>query len=172
MPTRLAPYSRPLVDRFPGLRAYSRRIRFAQWRSKMAIRSGLRRARIDPVRLLWVDPRKITDVCVGIDWATYDKAHELGRIVGGDWDLNTMPFEHLDVYQAIRARFVHGARWEDTGYYKSLLARLEYGERPWPFRSKDDLPRRLQELDALVAAHSEQGHRAQRQCPDNRYWHQ
>lgn len=155
---------RSFLEEHPRFRAKLRKARFALWSQKVAFRSKLRRVNLDPGRVLWIDPRRITNVIVGpMNWDRYDKLHAIGRIVGGDWDLNTMPFEDLNAYRALKARFVHGARWEDTSYYESIVAQVGQGARPWGVSDKDGLIKQLSYLDRLFEEIGEHGYKTQQQ---------
>lgn len=157
------------LSKHPCLRQYLRRVRFRVWEKKVAFRSGFKLLKVDadPNRILWVDPYKIVNK--GVGWPWYDKLRERGRIVGGDWDLNTMPFEDLDVYQSLKARFIYGAKWEDTSFYKSILDRLARGEKLRRVRNKDDLDQRCEELDCLFDEIRKCGYQAQQELLGTRY---
>lgn len=126
--------------------------------------SRLREVGVDPTRIVWVNPKKIENI--GIGWGTFNKFHEFGKVVNGVWDLNTMPFEDLDVYQSFRARFVHKAKWENTSYFKILLAQTNQGVHPWGVRNKSDLIERLNGLDGLFKEIKRSGYKTQQQLLD------
>ncbi|UCG92252.1 MAG: hypothetical protein JSV97_00660, partial [candidate division WOR-3 bacterium] len=121
---------------------------------------------MDPTRILWIDPKKIENI--GIGWGAFNKFHEFGKVVNGVWDLNTMPFEDLDVYQSFRARFVHKAQWENTTYYKILLAQANHGAQPWGVRNKSDLLERFNALDDLFKEMKRSGYKTQQQLLDSK----
>ena len=98
-----------------NLKAILRLLVYDLWKRLVTIRSFLNRNAGDPFKLIWTDPDRIVNI--GIGWHKYHKRNEVGRVKAGDWDLNTMPFEHLDVYQAFKERFVEGKGWEETSYY-------------------------------------------------------
>lgn len=47
------------LAKFPKLRAFARRAKFVLWRESLAVRSWGSPLLLDPLRILWVDPRKI-----------------------------------------------------------------------------------------------------------------
>ena len=158
------------LEKHPLFRSKLRKVRFALWRQKVAFKAKLRGVALDPDRVLWIDPGRITNTVVGpMNWDRYSKIHAIGRIVGGDWDLNTMPFEHLNLYQAFRARFVHGAKWEDTSYYAGIVAQLARGAEPLGVHDKDDLIKRLEDFDHRFEKIREHGYKTQQQLLGNSY---
>lgn len=166
----LSSHLQSIPERHPEMRTKLRKVRFALWRGKVALSSRLHRVRLEPDQVLWIDPRRITNIVIDpINWEGYNKLGAIGRIVGGNWDLYTMPFEHLDVYQALKARFVHGARWEDTSYYQDIAARLDQGTRLWGMRDRKDLPERLDGLDRLFENVKEHGYETNQQLLGDRY---
>jgi 2-polyprenyl-3-methyl-5-hydroxy-6-metoxy-1,4-benzoquinol methylase len=162
---KLSSRLRSILERHPEARTRLRKVRFALWREKVALSSRLHHVGLEPDQVLGISPRRITKVVINpINWDRYVKVGAIGRIVGGDWDLHTMPFEHLNVYQAFRARFVHGASWEDTSYYQNIVARLDQGtSSPWDVRDRNDLRDRLDGLDRLFLDIKEHGYKTKTQ---------
>lgn len=156
-----------LLRKNPYLRSVIRKARFALWKNKIAFISNLHsdEKAINP--LLWVDPKKIMKV--GVGWGKYKKYNKRFKIVRGNWDLNTMPFEHLDVYQAFKLRFIHGLKWEDTSYYKSFLDRISKGEKLYGIINKEELTKRLENLDDLFENIRKYGYKMQQQLLGDRY---
>jgi len=81
------------------------------------MRSVLQGGPTNPLQVLWIDPDQI--IHIGIGWGKYNKRKEIGKIKGGNWDRNLMPFDQLDVYQSFKLHFIQGRRWEETSYYKT-----------------------------------------------------
>lgn len=163
---RTGSYVHSLWAGSPRFRDYLRRMQFNLWWKKLHFKSGLYRVKIDPTRILLADPQNIINV--GVGWGKSEKLREFGKIVGGDWDLNTMPFEDLSVYQSLKARFVHSAQWEDTSYYQSIVDELSQGIHPWGVRTESDLVRRLNSLDTLFDTIQKNGYKTQRQLMSGR----
>jgi hypothetical protein len=100
-------------------------------------------------------------VCSGL--GELNKFRELGKIVGGDWDLNTMPFEDLNIFQSFNERFRHNVSWENTSYYDSIVAELTQGRNPWGIKDKSGLLNRLHMLDGLFDDIQKYGYVSQRE---------
>ncbi len=68
-------------------------------------------------KIYWVNPKKIQYISkIRVNnWYYYS------RILEGDWDLLTIPFEDISIYQAFKQRFKEGKKWEDTEYYQQIL---------------------------------------------------
>ncbi len=151
--------------------AIIKKVHFHLWRSRIAIFSKTARVGIDPLLILWVDPAEIK--AAGVGWGRYtegyDKSNEFGKVVGGNWDLDVMPFEHLDIYQSFEAHFKRGVRWEATSHYRMIQAQLRLGLRPWGIRDSADLERRLQNLDLLYTDIHDHGYRSQRWAWEGSY---
>jgi 2-polyprenyl-3-methyl-5-hydroxy-6-metoxy-1,4-benzoquinol methylase len=154
-----------LAENHPNLRLYVRKLRFAFWQRRIALHARVRQIGIDPLKVLWVSPKSIKEAGVGWwdGWGKYDKTDGFGRVVGGDWDLNTMPFEDLDIYQAYNAR-LHGGCWQDTGYFKTLATRVDAGQAPYKLSSREELTARLQSLDSLLLQIKDNGVQSQKQA--------
>jgi len=96
----------------------------AYYRGKLTgIYSRMQNFKGDPFKLIWVKPDKIVNA--GIGWGRYSKRSQIGRVRGGNWDLNCMPFAELDVYKAFQARFLDGKGWEETSYYQMKFEALD-----------------------------------------------
>jgi 2-polyprenyl-3-methyl-5-hydroxy-6-metoxy-1,4-benzoquinol methylase len=154
-------HPRTFLDAHPRLRGYFSKLKFDFWKKRIILVSLLHHGDLDPSRTLWIDPRKITNVSVGL--GKRKKLREFGKIVGGTWDRNTMPFADLDVFKSFTARFVHGIKWEDTSYYESILDELALGINPWGLRDKYDLNKRLDALDTLFEQIQKYGYKTQQQ---------
>ncbi len=161
----------PELAPLDSLWGVAKKVHFSLWRSRITLLTQTRQAGIDPLRVLSVDPAKIRDA--GVGWGRYadgyDKSNEFGRVISGNWDLNVMPFEHLDVYQSFQAHFVDQVPWVDTSHYRMILAQLQRGLRPWGIRDSTDLERRLQAMDQLYTEIRDYGYRSQRRAWEGRY---
>jgi hypothetical protein len=155
-----------ILLKHPQLRTLARKARFALWRGRFALRARMHGLFLDPLRVLWVDPKKIE--YIGIAWGDYDKLRNFGKVVGGDWDLNRAPFEHLDVYRALKARYVDGVPWHETSYFRSLLDQLNSGRNPYRIQSKHDLEDYLAGVDRLFDEIQHAGYRTQSECQGTR----
>ncbi|MDZ7336932.1 MAG: hypothetical protein ONB30_00175 [candidate division KSB1 bacterium] len=82
-------------------------------------------------------------------------------MVGGDWDLNTAPFEDLDVYRSLEARYVYGVPWEETSYFGRLTAQLDSGKNPCGVHTSHDIEEHLAGIDRLFNDVRQGGYRTQ-----------
>jgi 2-polyprenyl-3-methyl-5-hydroxy-6-metoxy-1,4-benzoquinol methylase len=80
-----------------------------------------------------------------------------GRVEGGDWDVGGIPFEQIEAYVAIRSRIEEGTRWEETGYWRESLRYIEAGNLLWDCRNAEDLARRFEYVDSLIASIRQHG---------------
>lgn len=150
-----------MLARFPRIRKSVRSVRFALWCSRVAVRARMQRMQCDPNRTLWVNPGQIEKI--GIGWGAYSKLNERGKVVDGDWDRNTMPFEDLDICRALRSRFTDGKAWKETGFYRGKVAQLKMAHSLWGVRTETELAERLRQVDALYDDIRRNGYRTQRQ---------
>lgn len=122
----------------------------------------------DAARKLAVDPASIRLCLVRHE----DKVEDHGQVLGGNWDLDTVPFEELDVFVSFKAHFQQGVAWNDTDLYERVLAQIESGRTPWGCTSKADLDARMRSLDDLYVSIRANGYKAQDELSNRRgkYW--
>jgi len=111
-------------------------------------------------RYLYVDPQQIKNI--GVGWGTYIKRKNFGKVVDGDWDLNSMPFEDLDVYQAIHERFIQKKEWEETNYYKRHKEYMNWNSTPYGLKSQNDIAQHFSNIDNLYKNILKSGYRTRR----------
>lgn len=126
-------------------------------------------------RLYRVDPDEITR---SISWNRlenlgqapkneyfqYSRKPEIaGRVVGGDWDRATKPYEENVVYRSFVTRFVDGRPWAETQLYANVTARIERGEVWWGCSSIEEFEARCEYLDRLFEEIRENGYKTQRE---------
>lgn len=135
--------------KFPDLYNSLRTIRYAIWQRRIAFKAKLKFAakRNELHRIIWVDPICIKKV--GVGWGQYKKLSEFGKIVGGNWDLNTMPFEDLDIYRAFHERFINGRDWKETSYYQDYAYQILRGKNIGGVNDKKDIPDKFEKFDKL-----------------------
>src|SRR4051812_5175907 len=112
-----------LLARYPQFRAPAQQGYFAVWKGRVALESRLRGVRISPSRVLDMNPAKITHA--GVGWDCRRAASRGSAVQGGNWDLSVLPFDHLDVFQSVAARFADGIarRPEDEQILAGLARR-------------------------------------------------
>lgn len=160
----------PLVERAVSTAVwYYAAARLVEGRIRGAMRYD---ASIDPRRLYDVDPNdiertvswtRITDDRKGDEHPKFRRPKYLlaGRVFDGEWDRNAERFTDSTIYRSFRAHFAHGVPWTETAFYRETLAAIEAGETPWDCRSRDDLRRRCDRLDALYERIDADGYRTQ-----------
>ncbi|MCU4971920.1 hypothetical protein OB955_04095 [Halobacteria archaeon AArc-m2/3/4] len=124
-------------------------------------------APIDPFRVHWLVPGAITHALTEEDRLALADGRPDGiqSVDGGDWDRQTVPFTETPLYEALRARFVDGTPWEETGYAEALertnRVRREGGHDP-RHELADDTDRnvRYAYLDELYDRIATEGYRS------------
>ena len=145
----------------------------------------------EPYKLIHVDPNEIDLLLTkspATDWDSIDKRpaevhsifdmerssffpqRNIGRILSGDWDKHTKPFESNFIYQSLRSHFVEGAPWEQTELVKRCIGRIEKGYESYGYASADGfLENRLDYLDELYHDIEKNGYLSQSEVtPDHR----
>lgn len=128
----------------------------------------------DPLKVYWIDPRKIQ---TSFSHPALDRTNpkqkqrvspmfERGMIVGGDWDIDTTPFEKMDVWQAFSEHFEQNAPWEKTAYYKRILNTINKGIPLWNCKTEDEFKDRLKYLDRLFDRIKREGYKPQSETED------
>ena len=73
-----------------------------------------------------------------------------GKILGGDWDLNTAPIGSSVKFKACMAHFRDGVPWEETGLFEEMKARIARDGVADGCRTYDDILARYAALDAVA----------------------
>ena len=121
-------------------------------------------ARIDPYRVLWVDPANIEFMSKPLQKRRFRYA---GTPIDGDWDSLDMRFEETDVYQFIRDRFGRGLDWQDIDLFGEYVSRIERGERLWDCTSKAEFERRCTGLEQLYENIATHGFKSQAELAES-----
>jgi 2-polyprenyl-3-methyl-5-hydroxy-6-metoxy-1,4-benzoquinol methylase len=123
----------------------------------------------DPNQTYWISPERIQ---LALDSAGLDRLdlnavvpiaplHERGRIVDGDWDLEAIRFEDMDVWNAFHHHFVTHGSWEETSFYQRVVRTLEGGVRMWGCVSVLEFQERLRSMELLFESIKINGYRSQ-----------
>lgn len=73
-----------------------------------------------------------------------------GQVLPGDWDLEVQDFEHsVSFFSSLAARVNSGIEWQQTEYYKDVLASLQRGESRFGLSSVEQLEQHCESMDAL-----------------------
>ena len=147
------------LNRFPWLKSRISHMMFLSWQRRVAKQSSETGADdLNINRTVWVDPNKIQYT---IQENPFHKYQDRGRVVDGDWDLATKPFEELDITKAIRARFVDGYEWAETEFYTRVLSDLSAGKVKWGCRTQEEFAQRCLNLEQLFSDIRSNGYRPQ-----------
>ncbi|MDJ1430968.1 hypothetical protein [Halostagnicola sp. A-GB9-2] len=107
----------------------------------------------DPFTLVSVDPNEIS-----VANRSIDKYLATGAVRGGDWDLQTTPYEASIKHRSVEQRYIDGKAWTETDVYGELCRRIdEEGEADGCF-SRDDLERRYERIDRLYESIRNRGY--------------
>jgi hypothetical protein len=120
--------------------------------------------------LVWVDPAKINLVYGGPRvYPKKDLLNHGGGELDGDWDRPwKVPFEELDVHQALRHRFIEGGAWETTGYYERIVGEIKAGKKKWGCKTEAEFRQRCAGLDELFMRMTADGYRTQGELKTDR----
>lgn len=139
-------------------KATADRIRPPLW-MRLSVRRRLNavryRAPAEPLSFLWVDPSDIV-----YHRRAFVPKVDLGRVVGGDWDILSHRYENLAKHRALVARIERGVPWEDTGIYEYLEHFMATRNRVIDgCRTRRDMIRRYEAIDRLIESMRTEGFR-------------
>lgn len=138
-----------MISRQPRVLDMARALRFRVWILLTRLRSD---ASLDVNKIIWVNPKEIRYCALELE-----PKFNMGRVISGDWDKSTDKFEDSEVFQSFKKRFIEGAAWETTGFYKEILKGIERDRAigdfdprfHWGCRSKRELNARMKKVDDL-----------------------
>jgi hypothetical protein len=84
-----------------------------------------------------------------------------GRVMDGDWDQHTVPFQETAVYRGFEAHFERGVDWAETAFFADVMDRIDDGNPMWGCRSRAAFERRCERIDELYASIEAHGYRSQ-----------
>ncbi len=155
---------RTLVDTVPSLKeplakcrgyyAHSY-VRYAQWRYNRR-----HDAPIDPYRIAWVDPDRITHA---VEPTGLPRFRLACAVMDGDWDRDCTVFTEMDVYQAFHHRYAEDGAWTETDFFQRVLSEINEGRTPWGCDSREALEARCHDLDSLFETIEDTGFKTQRE---------
>jgi len=88
----------------------------------------------------------------------------IGRVIGGDWDINTLKIEQLDIYKALKDYFVDGIDLKESNLYAADITSKEKikGEaRIWYNIYAYDYQARVDRLNKLYISIKKSGYKSQ-----------
>jgi hypothetical protein len=121
----------------------------------------------DSCKTYWINPDQIElsiipdHIRFGSEMFTHP-LDELGLVIDGDWDRETIPFKELDVFQAIEDVFINGQKWENTSFYIRIAGYFQDGLSRWDCHSLQEFDQRLVKLEALFNNIKEHGYLSQK----------
>jgi hypothetical protein len=152
------------LDRFPLIGILTRRIwRIAKWlllkfRWKLeSIQS--RDYALDIDKTHWLNPQIIRYSSL----KEFDICKYKGKTIGGDWDRLEKRLEKIDIYVASKEVFLNGKKWDETVFYKRILARIKKGEFLWGCKNKSELDQRYRNIEILYHKIRNDGYKSQRE---------
>lgn len=122
---------------------YKNYVEYFLWRFKIAVRSKRNVLAFD--RIYWVSPHDIS-YCTLKEFNPYKY---YGVVMVGNWDQLCKEFEKLDVFIALKSRFLNDTKWEDTEYYHNIINRIKNGQYCWGCKSENEFIARCKRLDDL-----------------------
>ncbi len=102
-----------------------------------------------------VPPSEITQYTWGVS-----KTHGLGKVLGGDWESDSLPLSKKWECRGLEQRFVDGLDWEDTEYVQYPRRKyFEKGDDIWGYRSEAEfLEQRCSYVDRLYESIKQDGY--------------
>ena len=133
---------------------------------KLAARLKYTTDKLDFDKIYWVNPHKI-EYCFG---GKFNIWRNYGKVKGGDWDLLKKRFEDLDIYQAFKQVFKEGKKWEETEFYHRVLNQISNGIKKWGCRNKEELDKRLEEINLLYYQIKKEGYKSKEDLYSSKGW--
>jgi hypothetical protein len=97
----------------------------------------------------------------------FRRRRNVGRVLGGDWDRHTGPFEELGIYRMLEHVFEEGGDWGETAYFRKGLRNMARGYDFYHHSTEEEFRRnRLPFLEGLYERIDEDGYLLQRECPE------
>ncbi len=147
---------RPIIRLHPRGEAIARHVLFQLWRLKARVISYSKD--FDVINTYWVDPNIIQ---YALSERNFNKYRDMGKITGGDWDVDNIHFSQLDIYRAFHDHFLRNKAWQDTDFYQRVLHEIDTGNDRWDCTSKSHFDARLHKLDSLYEDIKVNGYKSQ-----------
>jgi 2-polyprenyl-3-methyl-5-hydroxy-6-metoxy-1,4-benzoquinol methylase len=143
------------------------------WKIKTGMLLFFRNIHYDIFKPYWINPKLIVLSLIPDHMSSDpDKrtkpVHEIGRIADGDWDLKTMPFEELDVFQSFKAHFIDGVNWNDTELYTRITSYFKRGSVRSGCASIEEFNQKLDDYENLYQSILKNGYRLQTKIKSSR----
>lgn len=93
--------------------------------------------------LVWVDPEAVTSFV-----SSHNRSYT-GQVIGGDWDLATVPLIEHEKFVACHQHWVEGMPWEETGIIDLIVEDIEqYGSKDG-CTTREEVVSRYHQLDDI-----------------------
>lgn len=93
----------------------------------------------------------------------FDKYDNIGRVVGGDWDMYKADFyEECKIYRLLYQRFKQNKKWEEIDLFQEFASGIDRGEKVWHrCNTREKLKQRALKIDKLYKDIVKKGYRTQ-----------
>lgn len=110
-----------------------------------------------PLTVYWIDPHEVEHVILDVGLT---RRFDIGKVRGGDWDLESFPVSSWRVYRGLKQRFEEGKDWEETEYYQMGCDKIRKNGRAWNCTSPSEfLEQRCRYVDGLYESIEQNGYR-------------
>lgn len=141
----------------------------ALWRISLRRRLGGSHG-LKPDRLLQVDPAQIATVVPEHILARRPFRPHLGSIESGDWDRRCTALSGLQIFRSAAERYLENRPWDQTDYYREVMASLEAGQTRLGCRTPEDFRRKCARVDQLYERIASEGYKTQGELGTGRPW--
>lgn len=139
--------------------------------------------KVENISPIWVSPDDIVNLTGSIelreeghlDYTPYFKPREAnwnsipyerevryGEVLNGNWDLKRADFSNLLMYRGTHQRYVEGAQWEETIFYKRLSD--HFYKQGWTQSESGELAiERCKQIEAVYDRLDSEGYRSQKE---------
>lgn len=157
--TRFGAIAKRVIGELPIIGIFTKflgkKIRWLSLKARIKYRSKKMGLSVD--KIYQVDPNRIV-FCTPLE---VSPLKQIGTVAGGNWDKTDIKFEELDIFQAMKKRYLENGEWTHTVFYKNILQKIDNGETLWSCRSEKDLITRLQTIDQLFQDIKQNGYKSQ-----------
>ncbi len=112
-----------------------------------------------PFRLRWVPPDSIQQSLL----ESAPQVPQWGRVVDGDWEEASEPFDERAVPRGIEQRYGEGREWRETALFDAFREQLARFGNAWGHTDLDGFTERCRRIDRLHDAIQTSGYRRQDQ---------
>ena len=117
---------------------------------------------INPERIIYLTNYNPTKDDIPIRNRIFDPEKDIGKVIGGDWDISDYKFTDLAVYKAFKERILHNKKWQDTDFYARVIDDISGGKIKWGCKTQEEFDRRCEYLDRLIDSIKNNGYKLSR----------